>query len=253
MDECYFTIDGRESKLSRSCQLSLTGSDIIEWSGGQKSSFIITCFYTVYKSQNLMSSSRSDPVTVQISTSSTTATTTTTVMITSVPLTTDISGTTPEDKDTEMWQIIWWSAVACSVIVLTGLICLCKFACKKRSKRQRTAGDSRASEHANIYSLITSVPDTSKPTDSKPGLSDTYSLKTTFQPSGLKQPQSHQQSKPETYSLITSTSQPSDVLVNTQHKKGPTAENENVYHVYCTIPDKPVRAVAKHQIYSLAI
>nr|XP_055040681.1 uncharacterized protein LOC129427913 isoform X4 [Misgurnus anguillicaudatus] len=285
MDECYFTIDGRESKLSRSCQLSLTGSDIIEWSGGQKSSFIITCFYTVYKSQNLMSSSRSDPVTVQISTSSTTTTTTTTVMTTyfpaeavtsttktkavststtpvgttttvmttSVPLTTDISGTTPEDKDTEMWQIIWWSAVACSVIVLTGLICLCKFACKKRSKRQRTAGDSRASEHANIYSLITSVPDTSKPTDSKPGLSDTYSLKTTFQPSGLKQPQSHQQSKPETYSLITSTSQPSDVLVNTQHKKGPTAENENVYHVYCTIPDKPVRAVAKHQIYSLAI
>ncbi|XP_073732562.1 uncharacterized protein [Misgurnus anguillicaudatus] len=169
-----------------------------------------------------------------VSTSTTPVGTTTTVMTTSVPLTTDISGTTPEDKDTEMWQIIWWSAVACSVIILTGLICLCGFACKKRSKRQRTAGESRTSGPANINSLITSVPDTSKPT-------------------GPKQPQSHQQSKPETYSLITSTSQPSDVLVNTQHKKGPTAENENVYHVYYTIPDKPVRAVAKHQTYSLAI
>ncbi|XP_065097010.2 uncharacterized protein [Paramisgurnus dabryanus] len=321
MNECYFIIDGRENKQSRSCQLSLTGSNIIKWSVGQRSSVIITCYYTVYISQVLMSSPRSDPVTVQIPTSSTTATTTTTVITTinfpaeavtsrtkttavststttvgttttvmttlsttgtktsAVPLTPVISGTTPEAKDTKMWVIIQWSALACSVIVLTGLICLCGFACKKRSKRQRTAGDSRASGPADIYSLITSVPDTSKPTDSKPGLSDTYSLITNFQPSGLKKPQSHQESepviyslisltsqpsdlkqpqphqetKPETYSLITSTSQPSDVLNNTRHKKGHTEKDENVYHVYCTIPDKPVRAVAGDQIYSLAI
>ncbi|XP_065097012.1 uncharacterized protein [Paramisgurnus dabryanus] len=290
MNECYFIIDGRENKQSRSCQLSLTGSNIIKWSVGQRSSVIITCYYTVYISQVLMSSPRSDPVTVQIPTSSTTATTTTTVITTinfpaeavtsrtkttavststttvgttttvmttlsttgtktsAVPLTPVISGTTPEAKDTKMWVIIQWSALACSVIVLTGLICLCGFACKKRSKR--TAGDSRASGPANIYSLITSVPDTSQTTDSKPALSDAYSLITTFQPSGLKKPQ---QSKPETYSLITSTSQRSDVLVNTQHKKGPIEDDENVYHVYCTIPDQPVRAVAKDQNYSLAI
>nr|XP_055040687.1 uncharacterized protein LOC129427915 [Misgurnus anguillicaudatus] len=196
MDACYFIIDGRESKPSRSCQLSLTGSDIIIWSGGQRSSVNITCYYSVNTSQGLMPSPRSDPVTVTV-------------------------------QNTEMWQI-WWSAVACSVIVLAGLICLCTFAYKKRSKRKRTAGETRASGPANIYSLITSVPDTSKPTAK------------------------HHESEPETYSLITLTSQPSDVLVNTQHKKGHTEDDEIVYHVYCTIPDKPVRAVAKDQIYSLA-
>ncbi|XP_073732343.1 uncharacterized protein [Misgurnus anguillicaudatus] len=128
--------------------------------------------------------------------------------------------------------LIMLLAVLCSVIVLTGLICLCGFACKKRSKRQRTAGDTRASGPADIYSLITSVPDTSQPTS-------------------LKQPQS-QETKPETYSLITLTSQPSDVLDNTRYKKGHTEKDENVYHVYCTVPDKP-KAVAKDQTYSLAI
>ncbi|XP_057218374.1 uncharacterized protein LOC130571434 [Triplophysa rosa] len=120
-----------------------------------------------------------------------------------------------------------------SVFVLTGLICLCRYACKKRTKRQETAGDTSASEPAEAYSLITSVPDT-----------------------GLKHPQSHQDSKPgpsEPYSLITSTIQPSDVLVNTQQKKGHPEENEkNVYHVYCTVADKPGKSVAGDQIYSLA-
>ncbi|KAI7795237.1 hypothetical protein IRJ41_012475 [Triplophysa rosa] len=103
---------------------------------------------------------------------------------------------------------------------------------KKRTKRQETAGDTSASEPAEAYSLITSVPDT-----------------------GLKHPQSHQDSKPgpsEPYSLITSTIQPSDVLVNTQQKKGHPEENENVYHVYCTVADKPGKSVAGDQIYSLA-
>nr|XP_055040669.1 uncharacterized protein LOC129427909 [Misgurnus anguillicaudatus] len=202
MDECYFTIDGRENKQSRSCQLSLTGSDIMKWSGGQRSSVILTCFYTMYISQNdTMPSPCSDPVTVTV-------------------------------QRKRMW-LIMLSAVACSVIVLTGLICLCGFACKTvRSKRQRTAGDSRASGPADICSFINYEPDTSKPTD-------------------LKQQQSHQESKPETYSLITSAVQPSDVLVNTRHKKGHTEEDEIVYHVYCTIPDKPVKAVEDH-IYSLA-
>nr|XP_055040671.1 uncharacterized protein LOC129427910 isoform X2 [Misgurnus anguillicaudatus] len=327
MDECYFIIDGRENKQSRSCQLSLTGSDIIKWSGGQRSSFIITCYYTLYISQeDTMPSPHSDPVTVHIltstttvgttttvmktlsatvtktqptavstvkpthkdvkkdtksvltvkpthkdvekdtkawatskakvSSSTTTVGTTTTIMVTSDPQSTDNSGATPKAKEKRM-LLIMLLAVACSVIVLTGLICLCGCACKKRSKRQRTAGDTRASGPADIYSLITSVPDTSQPTGLKQPQSqtkpETYSLITlTSQPSDLKQPQSHQQTKPETYSLITSTVQPSDVLDNTRYKKGHTEKDENVYHVYCTVPDKP-KAVAKDQTYSLAI
>ncbi|XP_056104515.1 uncharacterized protein LOC130083501 [Rhinichthys klamathensis goyatoka] len=53
----------------------------------------------------------------------------------------------------------------------------------------------------------------------------------------------------ETYSLITSvpaTSQPISVgvLVNKQQKEENTTENENVYHLYCTIPDEPVHSKA---------
>ncbi|ROI16298.1 hypothetical protein DPX16_12416 [Anabarilius grahami] len=67
MEMCYFNINGRKrtSKLSSSCQLSLTGSEISIWSEGQSSSVRITCFYTLKKSQVLITSPRSDPVTVQ--------------------------------------------------------------------------------------------------------------------------------------------------------------------------------------------
>ncbi|KAA0707439.1 hypothetical protein E1301_Tti021535 [Triplophysa tibetana] len=68
MDTCYFTVDGMESntKESRSCHLSLTESDIIHWSGGQRSTVIITCYYTVFKSQVLVPSPHSDPVTLAV-------------------------------------------------------------------------------------------------------------------------------------------------------------------------------------------
>ncbi|XP_039529708.1 uncharacterized protein LOC120480546 [Pimephales promelas] len=87
MEMCVFNINGRESfsKASSSCQLSLTGSQISIWSEG--SSVRITCFYTVNKSQVLVPSPHSDPVTIsiQMSTGQTfaTATTTTTSTATS--------------------------------------------------------------------------------------------------------------------------------------------------------------------------
>ncbi|CAM4731672.1 unnamed protein product [Leuciscus chuanchicus] len=93
---------------------------------------------------------------------------------------------------------------------------------------------------AEIYSLITFVPDTSQPISV-----------------GLEHPESHQDSTTDptaTYSFIMSENsiyQPSEVLVNTQPKEGNTEENENVYHLYCTIPDKPVHSNAGDQVYSL--
>ncbi|XDV51355.1 hypothetical protein PO909_020241, partial [Leuciscus waleckii] len=68
MEMCYFNINGRESKseLSSSCQLSLTGPQISIWSEGQSSSVRITCDYTVEKSQVLIPSPHSDPVTITI-------------------------------------------------------------------------------------------------------------------------------------------------------------------------------------------
>ncbi len=68
MEMCVFIINGRESnsKLSSSCQLSVTGSQINIWSGGQSSSVRITCFYTVIKGQVSVPSPHSDPVTVTV-------------------------------------------------------------------------------------------------------------------------------------------------------------------------------------------
>ncbi len=68
MEKCVFIINGRESnsKQSSSCQLSVTGSQISIWSGGQSSSVRITCFYTVMKRQVQKPSAHSDPVTVTV-------------------------------------------------------------------------------------------------------------------------------------------------------------------------------------------
>ncbi|XP_050958962.1 uncharacterized protein LOC127160358 isoform X3 [Labeo rohita] len=74
----------------------------------------------------------------------------------------------------------------------------------------------------------------------------------------LKHPESHQDNKTDptdTRSVITSINpiyQPSDVNdVNKQQKQGNTEENENVYHLYCTIPDKPVHSNTEDHVYSL--
>ncbi len=68
MEMCVFIINGRESntKQSSSCQLSLTGSQISIWSGGQSSSVRITCFFNVEKRRVQKSSAHSDPVTVTV-------------------------------------------------------------------------------------------------------------------------------------------------------------------------------------------
>ncbi|XP_056591242.1 uncharacterized protein LOC130410554 [Triplophysa dalaica] len=186
-----------------------------------------------------LTSPQSDQQTVK-ATSTTTAQTTTAAMITNaVSTNVNTTNTTQAyslipsvpEADTAIWLLILSTAVG-SVFVLTGLICLCRYSCKKITKRQETAEDTCASEPPEAYSLITSVPDT-----------------------GLNHPQSHQDSKPgplETYSLITSTIQPSDVLVHTQQKKGSTEENEGQHHAVLRISTtwKNRRAILKIRFQS---
>ncbi|XP_048028156.1 mucin-5AC-like isoform X2 [Megalobrama amblycephala] len=346
MEMCYFNIYGRESnsKLSSSCQLSLTGSEISIWSEGQSSSVRITCFYTVKKSQVLVPSPHSDPVTVtvQISTTdthvktakktslpsmstsethstdlhsrsnwptstseettfSTAATTAHVTAMTTYSLSKSNppTSTTKENtfsmatstlpinrrmSDLSTWKPIsavtstqktsqrdtkisttaavsttqtpastgndtWFIAlVSCGVgVILTAPICLCCFACKKRRRKNNKMTSDVPSQEigmssgpAETYSLITSVPVTSQPISV-----------------GLEHPDSHQDNTPDptaTSSFImfeNSIYQPSGVLVNKQQKEGNTKENENVYHLYCTIPDRPVHSNAADQIYSL--
>ncbi|XDV51352.1 hypothetical protein PO909_020239 [Leuciscus waleckii] len=173
-----------------------------------------------------------------ISTTETPASTRT--VVSSVHTSTAHSKDPPATKYTDKWFIV---LVSTGVgVILTGFICLCWFSSKKRRKHNEPSQGigMSCSGPAEMYSLITSVPATSQPISV-----------------GLEHPESHQDSTPDptaTDSFIMSENsiyQPSDVLVNTQQKEGNTEENENVYHLYCTIPDKPVHSNAGDQVYSL--
>ncbi|CAM4731662.1 unnamed protein product [Leuciscus chuanchicus] len=212
MEMCYFNINGRESKseLSSSCQLSLTGSQISIWSEGQSSSVRITCYYTVKKSQVLIPSPHSDPVTITIQIS-TPAAHVTTAMKTSLPLmstsetysTADLLSKSklPNSKTKKTTRLLIIVLVSTGVgVICSGLICLCWFACKKRRHRNKMRSirsdepnqgiGLSCSGPAETFSLITSVPDTSQPISV-----------------GLEHPESHQDSTPDptaTDSSITS-------------------------------------------------
>ncbi|XP_016123785.1 uncharacterized protein [Sinocyclocheilus grahami] len=282
MEKCYFSINGRESnsKVSSSCQLSLTGSQISVWSGGQSSSVRISCFYTVMKGQIKKPSAHSDPVTVtvQISTStikhtSTTATTTSlTVMSTSETTTysktVDLHSKTNLPTNTEKETI--------------SIHFICKHVSTSISTQTQTQTQTQASQLDTVISTSetpvyrTTVAHTKGP--HSPTYKDLWFIVLVFTGvavilSGLmgliclcrfasKKRRKRQgigmscSGPAEVYSLITSvpaTSQPiyEDVLVNKQQKQGNLEENENVYHLYSTIPDKPVHSNAEDHMYSL--
>ncbi|XP_048028169.1 uncharacterized protein LOC125256316 [Megalobrama amblycephala] len=157
----------------------------------------------------------------------------------------------PKDPLTPPHRETWFIVLVSTGVgvILTGFICLCRFASIKRrnpNKMRSVSSDVPSQEigmssgPAETYSLITYVPAPSQPISV-----------------GLEHPDSHQDNTPDptaTYSFImaeNSIYQPSEVLDNTQQKEGNTAENKNVYHLYCTIPDKPVQSNAADQVYSL--
>ncbi|RXN14752.1 hypothetical protein ROHU_008922 [Labeo rohita] len=103
-------------------------------------------------------------------------------------------------------------------VIVTGLICLCWFASKKRRKQNKTRSkkpDVNSQGIGMIYSLITSVPATSQAISA-----------------GFEHPKSQQDSTADptdTRSAITSINpiyQPSDVLVDKQQKQENEKENE---------------------------
>ncbi|XP_052465355.1 serine-rich adhesin for platelets isoform X1 [Carassius gibelio] len=352
MEKCYFNINGRESnsKVSSSCQISLTGSQISVWSGGQSSSVRISCFFTVMKGQVQIPSAYSDPVTVTVQvltstttehmttttatttsqavmstsestttysttnpqsmtilsastteetiiststttehTTTTTATTTSRAVISTSETTTPYSKTNPQSmtittKETiismatstqsaltavstagptqrssqinTLWVIVLVSSgVAVILSGLTGFAGLCWFASKKRRKQSKKLNEpiqetgTTGPGPAETYSLITYVPATSQPI--------AVEITSKVEKDGLKHPESHQDSTADpkdTRSFITSVNpiyQPSDALIDKKRKLRNTEENENVYHLYSTIPDKPVHSNTEDQVYSL--
>ncbi|XP_051768219.1 uncharacterized protein LOC127522383 isoform X7 [Ctenopharyngodon idella] len=235
VDLCYFYInrDEKNIKSNWSCELSLTGAEVLKWAAVKSSvSININCYYKTTEHGINKPSSHSPAVTVKVKAVSTTA--------------------DPKDyQHTPLHRETWFIVLVSTGVgvILTGFICLCRFASKKRRKHNKmrsitsdvpSQGTGMSSGPAETYSLITSVPATSQPISV-----------------GLEHPDSHQDNTPDptaTSSFImaeNSIYQPSEDLVNTQQKEGNTAENENVYHLYCSIPDKPVHSNAADQVYSL--
>ncbi|XP_026077424.1 putative GPI-anchored protein pfl2 isoform X2 [Carassius auratus] len=141
---------------------------------------------------------------------------------TSLP--TSKSKTTLSSVENSTLEPVWFIVLVSSgaAVIVSGLICFCRFASKKRRKLSMKPDVSSqgigmsCSGPAETYFMITSVPATSQPISE-----------------GLKHPESHQDSTADpkdSYSFITSVNtiyQPSDVLVNKQQKQG-NPENKEV-------------------------
>ncbi|XP_043107504.1 uncharacterized protein LOC122353695 isoform X2 [Puntigrus tetrazona] len=185
VNNCYFYINRKEEKMKTpsSCELDLTGAEVLRWAAVKSPESIdIYCYFTINQFSADISSSESDPITVRVlvSTSTTTKQTTTTAMKTS-----DLqSKTNPPNSTTKevhslvpkgvLFIVLASTAVAVILSGLMGLgICLCWFSRKKRRKLNKMrsikphapiqeSGIS-CSGPAETHSLITSVPETSQP------------------------------------------------------------------------------------------
>lgn len=118
--------------------------------------------------------------------------------------------------ETSTLEPVWFIVLVSSgaAVIVSGLICFCRFASKKRRKLSMKPDVSSqgigmsCSGPAETYFMITSVPATSQPISE-------------------------------------------DVLVNKEQKQGNPEDKENVYHLYATIPDKPVHSKTEDHVYSL--
>ncbi|XP_043107862.1 uncharacterized protein LOC122353982 isoform X2 [Puntigrus tetrazona] len=279
VNQCYFYTNREEKNIKTSwrCELGLTGAELIRWADVTSHGFInISCYYTVNDtSSSSLPHSPHATVKVIVSPSTITEQTSTTAMKTSLlemstsettthpttdlhsnpKLSTSLTKETTisitnstlsgnsriSEHNTGTWFVVYVSTAV--AVVFSGLtVCLCWFASKKRRKQLNTVevpnhgiGMSNSGP-AEIYSLITS--ETSQPISE-----------------GLEHPESHQDSTadpadPNSFVMsVNAIYQPSDVLANKQQKQGNPEDNENVYHLYSTILDKPVRA--EDHVYSL--
>ncbi|XP_067243967.1 uncharacterized protein [Chanodichthys erythropterus] len=250
----------RKQSGERFCMFYLTHGELFTRSVSRQ----LSCDYSLNTEPEIRSP-RSDTYTIRVSSAASTQKTKTKTSTTAVSSTTETSTSTrtgvssvhtstadPKDHPLTPLHRETWFIVLVSTgvgVILTGFICLCRFASKKRRKHNKMRSKrsdipsqeiGMSSGPAETYSLITSVPAASQPISV-----------------GLEHPNSHQDNTPDPtamYSFImaeNSMYQPSEVLVTTQQKQGNTVENENVYHLYCTIPDKPVQSNAADQVYSL--
>ncbi|XP_059384673.1 uncharacterized protein LOC132118937 [Carassius carassius] len=154
MEKCYFNINGRESysKVSSSCQLSLTGSQISVWSGVSTSTIKHTSTTATTTSLTVM------PTTETKTTYSKTYLHSETNLPTSTAKETMYAPTkgphSPTYKD--LWFIVLVLTGVAVLSGLMGLICLCWFAYVLVNKQQKKGNPE---ENEIVYHLYSTIPD----------------------------------------------------------------------------------------------
>ncbi|CAM4731660.1 unnamed protein product [Leuciscus chuanchicus] len=268
--QCYFYRNSEQKniKVSPSCELDLTGAEVLRWADVKSPASVdIYCFYTITEHRINKPSSHSPAVTVTVLGSlqkpiisvidndvqiniaseiplSVGADLTCSLYTEDVLLHRSVSQKRQSGENHCMFDLTHNELFTRSVNSRN-------LSCDYYINTEPEIRSPRSDTHTITVSMATSpLPvniSMSEPLISEPS---------TWMP-GLEHPESHQDSTPDptaTDSFIMSENsiyQPSGVLVNTQQKEGNREENENVYHLYCTIPDKPDHSNAGDQVYSL--
>ncbi|XP_051532013.1 uncharacterized protein LOC127428028 [Myxocyprinus asiaticus] len=277
IEKCIFNINGRENNMKQntSCQLSLTGSEIIIWSEEQRSTVNITCFYSVKKSQVLIPSPHSDPVSVRVLIS-----TPSTARAAKMAMTTFLTPSTAHATTMAMKNLRTPTTTAHATLTAVKTYFHPKATIPTNLKKGTTINNPKSTQPAIKTTSKPSVPHTTHILASPKGtwimvistgvglfISGLIGLiclcsskKRTACPqvnfdSHAIAGDKNGSGTAEAYSLIIcvpATSQPTVALVSKQQKEGSAEENENVYHMYCTIPDTAVNSNTGDQVYSLA-
>ncbi|XP_056104514.1 uncharacterized protein LOC130083499 isoform X3 [Rhinichthys klamathensis goyatoka] len=170
VNRCYFYINREEKNIKASnwnCDLELTGVEVLRWADVKSPASVdIYCFYTITENgiEKRSPHSPAATVTVRVSTTASTAHPTTTAMTTSLTVRSTSETTTysktvflatstlrgnrnmsehevssvhtptadPKDPHTPQYTVLVSTGVA---VILTGFICLCRFASKERRKQ----------------------------------------------------------------------------------------------------------------------
>ncbi|KAA0707438.1 hypothetical protein E1301_Tti021534 [Triplophysa tibetana] len=175
VSECFFYPSGQENFTtpSVSCELSLTGSELITWSGDEESSYVNTvCYYTVSGLGKYITSAHSDEVSVKVRDSTATS---------STSPTTDSISTVTFSTETSQEMLFFITVAGTGVgIVLVGLMGVCMYGCTRKQRTLRIWIESTSKEHgvtipiagledcdeeeAEYYSSVNFLPTTSDPT-----------------------------------------------------------------------------------------
>ncbi|XP_056104512.1 uncharacterized protein LOC130083499 isoform X1 [Rhinichthys klamathensis goyatoka] len=172
--QCYFYRNSEQenNKVSPSCKLELTGVEVLRWADVKSPASVdIYCFYIITENGTEKTSPHSPAatVTVLVSTTASTAHPTTTAMTTSLTVRSTSETTTysktvflatstlrgnrnmsehevssvhtptadPKDPHTPQYTGTWFIVLVSTgvAVILTGFICLCRFASKERRKQ----------------------------------------------------------------------------------------------------------------------